>query len=133
MRGEKNMKKLIKNTLVFTFFAFIFLAFTSHVSAATITVGDGDSLTDKIASAASGDVISLNTDIISDVTIDKNLTIEGNGHTLTGYITTTGTSITVKIDNLKLYGGIFHKANSSTIDLENSTINVVKGNNVTDG
>ena len=57
-------------------------------------VGRGN-LTDMIAAAAATDVVKLNADYASQVTINKNLTFNLNGHTLSNTLTVSGGNVTI--------------------------------------
>ncbi len=59
-----------------------------------VEVGRGD-LTDMIAAATATDIVKLNADYASLVPINKNLTFDLNGHTLSNTLTVSGGNVTI--------------------------------------
>ncbi len=59
-----------------------------------VEVGRGD-LTDMIAAATATDIVKLNADYASLVTINKNLTFDLNGHTLSNTLTVSGGNVKI--------------------------------------
>ena len=87
----KNTKKLLIALLAVV----VALIVMPNVSkAATVEVNDETSLREAIATAQSGDTISLAADITvsGPIVVEKELTINGNGHTVTGSDSWTSTS-----------------------------------------
>lgn len=61
-------------------------------------------LAEAVKAAKAGEVITLLQDVKENVTINKNLTIDGAGKTITGMITTDGKSLKVTIKNVNFDG-----------------------------
>ena len=77
----------------------------SNVSAVAAIDGVGyATLAAAVAAAKAGDTITLLQNVTENVTISKNLTIDGADNTITGMITTDGKSLKVTIKNVKFDG-----------------------------
>ncbi|MCL2156623.1 MAG: right-handed parallel beta-helix repeat-containing protein [Methanobrevibacter sp.] len=117
-------KKLIENSIakkiVFTILLlFLFSIALSNVNAAEINITSSDNLGGTIASATAGDIINLDngtyTNNVTNITINKNLTIQGNG-----------SAKDVIIDAQKL-GRIF-SINTNNLNLTFINITFINGN-----
>ena len=91
-------------------------------------VNDGakfESLAEAIAVAKSGDTVTLLKDITEDVTVNKDLTIDGNGKTYTGNIAVKGSTVDAIIKNINFVNGTGYAVTTNTIKsitVENCTV-----------
>ncbi len=88
------MKKSIKFILFLIAIITIVLIVPNFSSAATISVKDEETLNDAVQSSNVGDIINIENDITitKPIVIAKELTINGNGHKITGASSWTSTS-----------------------------------------
>lgn len=117
----KNVLK-ISNKVTILLLSILFLFFIVSTVNAEININSGDNLGQTIASASNGDIINLNngtyTNNVTNITIDKNLTIQGKDRANT------------IIDAQKL-GKIFNITPDNTLTLTNITL--INGNDVYGG
>ena len=88
------MKSKIKLLIIFILFLLVMFAVPNISKAATLTANDEESLNSVIASANSGDTISIqnNITVTKPIVIQKELIIDGNGYTISGSTEWTSTS-----------------------------------------
>ena len=82
-------------------------------------------LAQAIAAAQAGDTITFLAHITEDVTVKKNLTIDGDGKTYTGNISVTGKTVDVVIKNVNFVNGTGYAVttnNIKSITVENCTV-----------
>ena len=82
-------------------------------------------LAEALAAANSGDVITLCGNASGNVTVTKNLTIDGAGYTYTGTMTV-NTSLTVTVTNVNFVNGVITEAKGTRGTLTVSNYNFVK-------
>ncbi|MCL2156622.1 MAG: right-handed parallel beta-helix repeat-containing protein [Methanobrevibacter sp.] len=131
---EKLIKNNIAKKMIFTILLlFLFSIALSNVNAAEINISSSDNLGETIANAAAGDIINLNngtyTNNVTNITINKNLTIQGNGQakdviidaqrmgrifTISGTLNLTFTNITFINGNITGNGGTIYNTYSGT-------------------
>ena len=100
------MKKIlaITLTLLMAFTVAVFSASAADTNVAAIGEEKYESLAAAIVDADAGDTITLLSDVTGDVTINKNLTLDGAGKQYTGKISISGGK-TVVIQNVNFVGG----------------------------
>ena len=84
-----------------------------------------ETLAEAIAAATAGQTITLLSDVNEDVTINKNLTIDGAGKNYTGNIEVEGSNIEVIIKNVNFVGGTGYAITSNgtkSVIVENCTV-----------
>ncbi len=95
--------------------AALLLCFVSPAFAQVAKIGDAtyDTFSEAIDAATAGQTITLIDDINGNVTIYKNLTIDGDGKNYTGTMNANN-SLTVTVQNVNFVNGGFAKNNSGT-------------------
>jgi hypothetical protein len=98
-----------------------------YVAAPVAQIGDVkyETLAEAIAAAKAGNTIVLLGDVTEDVTIKKNLTIDGAKFKYTGNISVTGKNIEVTIKNVNFVNGTGYAITTNTIKsitVENCTV-----------
>ena len=81
-------------------------------------------LTAMITAAASTDVVKLNGDYASAVTINKSLTLDLNGYTISNKLTVSGGNVTIAYSK---YGGTINGTTGTAIDLTGGTLTLNGG------
>ena len=84
-----------------------------------------ESLSAAIVAATAGQTITLLADITEDVTVKKNLTIDGAGFKYTGNIAVTGSTVAVNVKNVNFVDGTGYAITTNTIKsitVENCTV-----------
>jgi len=107
---------------------FIGIASMQEADAATIYVPDQDTLQGAINNASTGDTIHINTTTLSPgniVWVNKTVTIEGNGTTLT-FINASGLSygLNITAENVTIRNLTIFSATSIGINVETGTVNI---------
>ena len=81
------MRNTLKIALFFVLVLAVMLLIPSISNAAEITINEGDDLVQAVLNAETNSTITLNTDVeiskVMDI-VGKTLTIDGNGHTISG-------------------------------------------------
>ena len=113
------MKKIFNIITFFTIIFTLLITFSNISNADTREVTDEDSLIEEISNSSNGDTISImdNINITKPIAISKEITIQGNGYTLTGdeawtsttgnqtMFTAQGTSAKLTLKNINLLNG----------------------------
>ena len=102
-----------------------FAAGTEPVYVAKIGETKYETLAAAIANASAGNTITLLDDVTEDVTVNKSLTIDGDGKNYTGNISVSGTSTKATVKNVNFVNGDGYAITTNrinTITVEDCTV-----------